>query len=80
MMEAYPHLASLILGRSKEMQFHMEKCRDFENGDCSQYSSYVHGFWLLWLEDQRRQGKLVEGKDFISLKFVWKREKEANAI
>ena len=45
----------------------MLKCKGFEN-DCKNYSWYVHGYWLPWLDYQREAGKLKQGnelEDFI---------------
>ena len=39
----------------------MSKCMAYEN-DEENYSLYVHGYWLVWLDQQRKAGKLKQGK------------------
>ena len=38
----------------------MSACKKLEN-DYNNYSLYVHGWWLIWLAQQRQAGKLKQG-------------------
>ena len=40
----------------------MQRCREFENGVAENYSLFVHGYWLEWLNQQRLLGKIIKGK------------------
>ena len=56
----YPCLYIAVLkkiGRHDKVEAFMHKCKRYEN-DCKNYSWYVHGYWLPWLDYQREAGKL----------------------
>ena len=54
--EAYPRLYVLILKHLEmynKIQEYMKKCKTYFN-DAEKYSLYVHGYWLVWLDQQRK--------------------------
>ena len=38
-----------------------EECKKLENDD-NKFSQYIHEYWLPWLDEQRKAGKLIKGK------------------
>ena len=38
-------------GMKKALSLHMEKYKEMEHAHYFQYTRYVHGFWLPWLEE-----------------------------
>ena len=38
-----------------------EQCKKLENDD-NKFSQYIHEYWLPWLDEQRKAGKLIKGK------------------
>ena len=64
--EAYPSLYILILKHFKmpeRIESFMAKCKEYEDSP-ENYSLYIHGFFLVWLDQQRQAGKLTQGKKF----------------
>ena len=61
--EEYPRLYILILeffGMTDRIEQYMSKCKAYEN-DRYKYSLYVHGYLFVWLDQQRKEGKLKQG-------------------
>ena len=44
-----------------ELTRYMEECKKYENSN-NNYSTYVHGYFLPWLQQQRDAGNIVESK------------------
>ena len=62
----YPSLYVHILGylnMSDKIEQYMAQCKEYEN-DEENFSLYVHGYWLIWLNQQRQAGKFTQGKPF----------------
>ena len=60
----YPCLCIHLLkqrGMQKRLKQYMDKSFDYQY-DCKNYSHYVHGFLLPWLEQLREAGHLTQGK------------------
>ena len=58
--QQYPSLFVYMLrclNMQKEIELYMSKCKKFEN-DPKNYSIYIHGYFLVWLDQQRKAGKL----------------------
>ena len=77
--EAYPSLYILILEHFKmpeRVESYMAKCKEYEDS-AEKYSHYIHGYFLVWLDQQRREGKLTQGKKFniLSLLSIVKNKK-----
>ena len=56
----YPSLFIFILesfDKTERIEQYMNKCKAYEE-DRYQYSLYVHGYFLVWLDQQRKEGKL----------------------
>ena len=50
--ETYPSLYIHILdhfGETDKVHKYMEKCKGYEK-DYEKYSLYIHGYWLIWLD------------------------------
>ena len=61
MRQSYPCLYIAVLehqNKIQEKQEFMAECKKYENGAPLDYSKYVHGFLIPWLDTQRREGKL----------------------
>ena len=61
--DEYPRLYLFILeyyNMNDRIDQYMAKCKAYEN-DHYKYSLYVHGYFLVWLDQQRREGKLKQG-------------------
>ena len=62
--EAYPRLFIFILeffAMNDRIEQYMSKCKAYEN-DQYKYSLYVHGYFLVWLDQQKKEGKLKQSK------------------
>ena len=62
--EAYPSLYILMLEqfkRADKIEQYMAQCKEFEN-DRIRYSLYIHGYLLPWFDQQRKAGKLKQGR------------------
>ena len=58
--EAYPQLFIFILDyfdMNDRIEKYMTKCKGYEDNPYK-YSLYVYGYFLVWLDQQRKQGKL----------------------
>ena len=58
--EEYPSLFIFILeffDMTDRIEEYMTKCKVYEN-DPYRYSLYLHGYLLVWLDQQRKRGKL----------------------
>ena len=56
----YPSLCIHILrylNKHQMIEKYMSWCKKFEN-DPKNYSIYIHGYFLVWLDQQRKAGKL----------------------
>ena len=56
----YPCLSVYVkkkLGMKEDLRRYMENCRKLEK-DYEQYSWYLHGYFIPWLEEQRAKGDL----------------------
>ena len=63
MSKAYPRLFIFILdqfGMKDRIEKFLAKCKAYED-DRYKYSLYVHGYLLVWLDQQRQEGKLALG-------------------
>ena len=63
---AYPSLYIHLLGFLDEpdrIELYMAKCKQLEN-DRKIFTLYIHGYFLPWLDQQRKAGKLKQGKCF----------------
>ena len=63
LVNEYPSLFIFILkslDMTERTDQYMNKCKAYEE-DCYKYSFYVHGYFLVWLEQQRKEGKLKQG-------------------
>ena len=49
-------------GMLQALSEYMEKCKNLEKDDVSQFRLYVHGYWIPWLQEQRELGLLKQGK------------------
>ena len=61
--EEYPCLYVFILehlGKKEEIDQYMTKCKAYEDNHL-RYSLYVHGYFLVWLDRQKKEGKLKQG-------------------
>ena len=61
----YPCLYIAILEHLqmvKEKQEYMDKCKQYEHGTPEDYGKYVHGYFIPWLNEQRKTGKLKQSK------------------
>ena len=59
----YPSLLIFILesfDKTERIEQYMNKCKAYEE-DRYKYSLYVHGYFLVWLDQQRKEGKLKQG-------------------
>ena len=59
----YPSLFIFILeslDMTERIDQYMNMCKGYEE-DRYKYSLYVHGYFLVWLDQQRREGKLKQG-------------------
>ena len=59
----YPSLFIFILesfDKTERIEQYMKKCKAYEE-DRYKYSLYVHGYFLVWLDQQRKEGKLKQG-------------------
>ena len=68
----YPSLHVYILKQLNEkdkIEEYMSQCKKFEDDsleeDLQNYSLYVHGYFLIWLDLQREAGKLRQGMCFL---------------
>ena len=50
------------MDKQKDLKDYMDHCKKLRGGDHGQYTLYIYGFLLPWLQEQREQGKLVKGK------------------
>ena len=41
-----------ILDKLAEKKKYMKECEQYEYGLSEDYSKFVHGFWIPWIEDQ----------------------------
>ena len=65
LMAHFPCLCIHVMkknGMKRELEKYMEDCKAKEDGEIGQYSLYVHGYWLPWLEMEREAGNLVQGR------------------
>ena len=61
----YPCLyvfALKALGRERECNEYMDKCKKYKKKKPEHYYIYVHGYFLPWLHEQRTKGLLKMGK------------------
>ena len=59
----YPSLFIFILAsfdKTERIEKYMNKCKTYEE-DRYKYSLYVHGYFLVWLDQQREECKLKQG-------------------
>ena len=59
----YPRLFIFILeffNMTDRIDQYMTKCKEYEKTPYK-YSLYVHGYFLVWLDQQRKEGKLKQG-------------------
>ena len=60
----YPSLNLFVLKnleRPAEIRQYTEKCKTYQDNR-DKYFFYIHGYWLPWLEQQRRDNRLKQGK------------------
>ena len=50
----------------------MMECKDLKNS-FDQYSLYVHGYLLPWLDEQRQNGLLKQGKKTKALSYFFRK-------
>ena len=50
------------LNRQREYDNFTNRCKKYRKGKPENYSVYVHGYFLPWLEEQRAAGLLKHGK------------------
>ena len=63
--ELFPCLNILVLiylKKESEVENYMRRCKGLENNP-RQYSLYLHGYWLPWLEQLRNAHILKQGKN-----------------
>ena len=61
--EEYPRLFINILeffDMTDRIEQYMTMCKSYEN-DPYRFSLYLHGYFLVWLDQQRKEGKLKQG-------------------
>ena len=61
--EEYPNLFIFILesfDMTDRKKLYMDKCKSYEY-DPFKYSLYIQGYFNLWLDQQRKDGKLKQG-------------------
>ena len=51
------------IGRLDKVKEYREWCKSQEYEQAGMYSYYVHGWFLVWLDEQRAAGKLRKGKE-----------------
>ena len=59
----YPSLFIFILesfDKTERIDQYTNKCKAYEQ-DRYKYSLYLHGYFLVWLDQQRKEGKLKQG-------------------
>ena len=59
----YPSLFIFMLEKfemTDMIEQYMSKCKKHENNP-EKFSLYVHGYFLVWLDQQRQQGNLTQG-------------------
>ena len=62
--EAYPRLFIFILDffeKTDRIEQYMTKCKAYEE-DPNKYSLYLHGYFLVLLDQQRKEGELKQGR------------------
>ena len=47
-----------ILDKTTEKKKYMKECEQYEYGLSEDYSKFVHGFWIPWIEDQIQEGNI----------------------
>ena len=58
--DCYPTLYVFVLEHFKmqdKAEEYMSECKKYEN-EAQNYTLYIFGYWLPWLNQQRRAGKL----------------------
>ena len=63
--EGYPRMYIYVMtyiGRLEKVKEYRNECKKLECGGIADYSYYVHGWFLVWLDEQRAAGKLRQGK------------------
>jgi len=61
--EVYPHIYRFVLvqlNQTEKLEKYEKKCMKYLNQP-EKYYLYVHGYFLPWLDQQRREGKLKQG-------------------
>ena len=62
----YPCLYIYVIrkrGMDNELDRYMQECKKYENSNYN-YSMYVHGYFIPWLQQQRETGNIVKGKSY----------------
>ena len=54
------------LGLRTLAQKYRRECKALERKEPLQYSKYILGYWIPWLEKQRAKGKLTQGKSTVA--------------
>ena len=65
--KGYPRMYIYVMtyiGRLEKVKEYRNECKKLECGSMADYSYYVHGWFLVWLDEQRAAGKLRQGKLF----------------
>ena len=60
----YPSLYIHMLGsldKPDKIEQYMAKCKEYEDHR-GKFSLYIHGYFLPWLDQQRKAGKLKKGR------------------
>ena len=48
------------IGKDFEVKSYMDECKALEQ-DPEQFTTYIHGYWVPWLQEQRMTGKISKG-------------------
>ena len=59
--KGYPRMYIYVMtriGMLDKVKEYREECKKLENAEATQYSYYIHGWFLVWLEEQRAAGKI----------------------
>ena len=62
--EHYPSLFIHVLrylDKQERIEQYISQCKGYMN-EIEKYSLYLHGYLLIWFEEQRKAGKLIQGK------------------
>ena len=69
---SYPrfYIAIMTLLKKEDLKRKfMQECKEHEFGETEDYSKYIHGYFLPWLDDQRAAGKITPGKYLFVLQY-----------